>query len=102
MTDETKKLDDQAFWSKVKDVVTSALANESNFIKHVEKLQMKADRKIEAPLEDIVEVTSQNFGFSDKEKEGVLKSLINLGDLTQYGLKLIMIVQLNFKGLVVA
>ncbi|MFC2088267.1 DUF932 domain-containing protein [Calditrichota bacterium] len=86
LTDETKKLDDQAFWAKVKDVVSNSLGDETNFVKQVKKLQETTQRQITAPLEGIVEITSQKFGLSETEKDGVLKKLIQNGDLTQYGL----------------
>lgn len=83
--DETRMLDDKAFWSKVSDVVAGSLET-IQFGKIVESMQSATQDKIEADPVQVVEVVSKRFTLNDSEKTGVMAHLIGGGDLTRYGL----------------
>ena len=85
MSDQTRMLDDAAFWSKTKDIIRAAISEETVgkiFTKFAEAREMK----IIAPPEKVVEVLANNYGLNEKEKSGVLRTLIDSGmGLTKYG-----------------
>jgi hypothetical protein len=83
-SDETRKLNDAAFWSKVQDVMKATLSKE-NFLNIVNRLNRTTEVEIDKPL-DVVEVMTEKFGWAESEKESVLDHLIKGGDITQYGL----------------
>lgn len=84
-SDATRMADDKAFWMKVRDVVKGAF-NTDVFNKIVNSMRDITERAIEADVVQVVDVVQKKFGFSQDEKSGVLKHLIQGGDLTQYGL----------------
>lgn len=85
LTDETKEARDLAVWLQVRDVVAGAFAAE----KFDALLQVFAgsteDQIGDDPIK-VLDLTAKRFGFSEDEKGGVLKHLIEGGDLTRYGL----------------
>lgn len=83
--DETRRLDDAAFYAKVRDVVEGALS-EAGFQKMLTSLQATTEHKITGDPVQVVEVTAQRFGLSDEERGGVLNALIEGSDLSQWGL----------------
>lgn len=85
LSDDTKRLTDQAIWAQTRDVVRSAFEI-AKFEELVGRLQGATEQKIEGDVLGVVEVTSKRFGFTEQEKGGVLKHLIAGGDLSQYGL----------------
>jgi hypothetical protein len=87
-TDETRKLDDASFWSKVKDVVTASL-DKVKFDANIERLretqkQMLAEKPKE--IEEVVEVTATRFNFNEEEKGNLLLHFMGGGDFSKYGL----------------
>ena len=83
--DETRKADDHAFMMKLTDVIRASF-DETNFAKFKGLTIDATTRKIEAPIQDVVEEVSERFGLTDKHKDSFLKNLIEGGDLSQWGL----------------
>lgn len=84
-SDRTKALDDAALWAKVQDTVRGVLKADV-FEKIVSRLREAAGERIEGKVEEVVEVTAKRFGYSDSTAQGVLRHLIEGGDLSRYGL----------------
>lgn len=85
-TDETKRADDQAFWLKVRDVI-KASCNEEFFRAQLEKMAAAAKDVIyQDDLPNVVEVTRKQLGLGEGLQNGILKHLIQGGDLTRWGL----------------
>jgi len=83
--DETLKADDRAFWLKVQDTVRASV-DEAKFKIIVDRMQESKEQKITADPMKVVERVQKSFGFSDDERGGVLRHLIEGGDLSAYGL----------------
>ena len=84
-SDQTKKLDDMALYSKVTDVVKAAF-NMEEFTKQIEAYKATTQQKVERKPVDFIEVSAKKFGLDGEEKDNALKHLLTYGDLTQYGL----------------
>lgn len=84
-SDRTKQLDDAAFFGKVKDTVRGVLTREV-LGKLVAKLQDATTQKLEGDLPKVIEVTATKFGYTEATAQGILKHLIEGGDLSRYGL----------------
>ncbi len=85
LSDETRAAEDTAFVLKLKDIVKSAI-DEARFGLIVGKLAESANAKISGRVQDVIEVTGKEYGLSLPEQDGVLKYLIQGGDLSLYGL----------------
>ena len=86
LSDETRALDDAAFWSRVKDTIKACLTDET-VIKIFRKMAEARDIKIEKPPEETVELLGNNYGLSEGQRTSVLRALIDSGQgLTKYGL----------------
>jgi hypothetical protein len=83
--DETLRQDDRAFWLKVQDTVRAFAVDHARFEKVVEKMRDATERKLADPLH-AVEVVTQKYQLNEGEKTGVLRHLIEGGDLSQFGL----------------
>ena len=84
--DETIQADDRAFLMKVEDTVRMA-ADEARFRYVVDKMKDAADARITSTdIPGVVELTSREFNLTKEENNGVLKHLIEGGDLSLYGL----------------
>lgn len=84
-SDDTRKLDDQAFWSKVSDVVLAAL-NQTQFNSSIDRLKAAQGQEITAKPAQVIEVVSSRFTLNDAEKENVLLHYIEGNDHSKYGL----------------
>lgn len=87
-SDETRKLDDNAFWAKVSDVI-SASVNEIQFNKNIDRLRDTQGQTLaEKPkeIEEVVEVTSARFNFNEDEKGSLRMHFTQGGDYSKYGL----------------
>lgn len=82
--DETRLADDRAMLLKVRDVVEGALS-EAIFQQIVGKMQEAHGIKMKADPVKCVENVAKKFGFSQEEQSGVLRFLIEGGDLSLYG-----------------
>ena len=85
LSDQSRKLNDAALWSSVRDVVKGAF-DVARFDAVVEKLKQTAENKMEGDPVKVVEVTAKKYSMTDTERTSVLQHLIKGGDLTQYGL----------------
>lgn len=83
-SDDTRKLDDKAFWAKVNDVVADSVRPE-RFADNVKRLQDAAKVDTGRP-QDAVEVVQDKFGLGEEEAGNVLAHLAKGGDLSLYGL----------------
>jgi hypothetical protein len=83
--DDTVKADDEAFFLKMRDVVTGTLA-ETKFEAAVDKLSESTERKIEGDPMKAVEITAKKLDLTDGERGDVLRHLIEGGDLSAWGL----------------
>jgi len=88
LSDETKELEDAAFFAKARDVV-AYFANPDTFVKIVREIEITTTREITGKVEKGVEVLGNILGLQSGETEGVLRNLIGQAPrygLTQYGL----------------
>ena len=85
LSDETKEAEDKAFLLKLRDVVKAAL-EETRFMQTVGELERAAGIPITGRVQDVVELTCKDYGMNETEQEGILKYLIEGGDLSKYGL----------------
>ncbi|MCD8110259.1 MAG: DUF945 domain-containing protein [Clostridiales bacterium] len=84
-SDETMEAEDKAFLLKLRDITTAAV-EESRFRMVVGKLQESVGVPITGAVQKVVELTSKTYGVNESEQEGILKYLIEGGDLSLYGL----------------
>jgi hypothetical protein len=90
-TDQTKELENNAYWSKVRDVVTATLSD-NYFEQAVEKLRVTAEDKItNFDLIKVVEMTNKaiNSNLNEKAKQDIVAALANGNEgagLTRWGL----------------
>ena len=85
LSDETRRVTDEALWRQLGDVVTGAFG-QARFDATVARLAVTAQNVIEADPVKVVEVTARRFTMTDGERSSVLRHLITGGSLTQYGL----------------
>lgn len=84
--DETLKADLTAFLMKLEDIVR-ATTNEARFNLIVDKMREATGAKITSTdIPGVVELTSKAFNLTTDENNGVLKYLIEGGDLSLYGM----------------
>lgn len=84
-SDKVLEAEDELFVMKLIEAANAAFS-EAVFGQIVGRLHESTERPITGRLDDVVEVTSKNYGFTLDEKDGVLRHLIEGGDLSQYGL----------------
>lgn len=87
-SDETRKMDDAAFWMKVSDVTTAAL-NEVAFNANIDRLRETQNQELAVDangLPKVVEAVSERFQFVDEEKNALLLHFAQGGDFSKYGL----------------
>ena len=84
LTDDTKKLDDKAFWAKLSDVVDAAF-DSKRFNEAVDDLQSTHDNKFQ-DVGQTIELVVNAYDLNDTEAGSVLNHLSKGGDLSQYGL----------------
>ena len=83
--DDTLQADDRAFFLRVRDVVEAAVS-EATLRDVGEKLRRTREIRIANDPVKSVEVLAQRHALTQGERSGVLRSLIEGGDLTGYGL----------------
>jgi hypothetical protein len=82
-SDATRKLDDAAFWAKVRDVVDAILSLD-RFTTLAQKFANAGAVRISAM--DAVEEVTNRYQLVETEKNGVLNHLIEGGELSLFGL----------------
>lgn len=85
LKDETRQADDKAFWMKVRDIVEGSLT-ESIFTQIVGKMKEAAGIEVAADPVKAVEELSKQHQLNKEEQSGVLKFLVQGGDLSLYGM----------------
>ena len=65
---------------------TMAAIDEARFSQVVGRLQESMTVPITGKVQDVVQLTAQSYGINAEEQEGILKYLIEGGDLSLYGL----------------
>jgi hypothetical protein len=72
--DETRALDDRAFWNKVRDVAVATITP-AHFERIVHRYREAAGVKIDGNPVEVVEATAKRFGLVEAETGGVLRFL---------------------------
>ncbi len=85
MSDQTKKLSDEALWSQVRDFTVASMDG-TIFNKIVDKLREARGEVIEGDPIKMIEKVQDRFAFNETETGNVLNHLIQGGDLSKYGL----------------
>lgn len=85
LSDEAIAADDHALLLKVRDVIKAAV-DESQFEKVVAKMRDSKEDRIEGDVPKAVEVLAKKTDLGKGEASGVLRHLIEGGDLSRYGL----------------
>jgi hypothetical protein len=80
-SDETKELEDKAFWSKVRDVIRATFDRQT-FQSWVERLKESTRIEIEKPMEAVNNIV-EHLGLSEEQKQ---KLLMYFSEPTKYGL----------------
>lgn len=86
LSDQTKRLDDAAVWSKVKDIVTATMDGRVMDRLVQKMVEARGDAIVGNP-DKVVEVFAKKSGLNDVEKGGLLRHLVNSGEMTRYGLQ---------------
>ena len=84
-SDAAIEAEDKAFMLKLRDVAKATL-DESRYPTIIGKLQNSTRALITGKVQDVVELTSKNYGFNQSEQESILDYLIRGGDMSLYGL----------------
>lgn len=82
--DETLQADDRAFFLKIADVVKAAV-DETAFALIVASMEDAAASQTVARPERGLEVLAKKIGLGEEERQGVLRHLIEGGDLSNWG-----------------
>lgn len=83
--DDTRKADDRAVLLKVRDHVKNAVS-EIAFAQRIEKMQSLTSVKVTGSPEAAVEVLARKVGLLESDRGGILRSLIEGGDLSAWGM----------------
>ena len=84
-SDEARRADDRAVLLKVRDVVRAAVS-EVTFRETVGKLAGLTTMRVSGDLAKAVEVLAKKVGATEGERGGILRALIEGGDLSAWGL----------------
>lgn len=84
LSDETLKADDRAILLKTRDVVAGALS-EATFAQALERAREAAGQKVTGNPAKVIEVLANKVGISEAETGGILRHLIEGGDLSRWG-----------------
>jgi hypothetical protein len=86
ISDNTRRLDDAAFWSLCRDQV-KAVMDGKVFDKLIAKMTAARNAPIVGDPNKVVEVFAEAHGLNQEEKGGLLRHLVGAGEMTQYGLQ---------------
>ena len=82
---DTLRADVRAFLLRLRDVI-KATVDPAQFAAIVEQMAESAGQRIEGDVVKVVDVTAKRLALSEGEKSGVLRHLIEGGDLSRWGL----------------
>jgi hypothetical protein len=83
--DDTRKADDRAVLLKVRDMV-KAVVDETRFRAQIEKLRRLTEGEITGDPTKAIEVLARKVGATETEQGGILRALIQGGDLSRWGI----------------
>lgn len=83
--DDTRRADDRAVLLKVRDHVKNAVS-EIAFAQRIEKMQGLTAIKVTGSPEAAVEVLARKVGLLESDRGGILRALIEGGDLSAWGM----------------
>jgi hypothetical protein len=83
--DDTRKADDRAILLKVRDHVRNAV-DALAFSQRIEAMAGLTERKITGSPEAAIEVLAKKVNATDAERSGILRALIEGGDLSAWGM----------------
>lgn len=83
--EDTRRADDRAVLLKVRDMVAAAV-NDVMFAETVNRMSAVTELRVTGDPAAAVEVLAKKIGATDAERGGILRSLIEGGDLTGWGL----------------
>lgn len=86
LTESTRRLSSAALWAQLKDVVRASFDEARFVVRCKEKIESMQELKIEGDPVKVVELTAKHFGVNETERTGILKHLIQGGDLSKFGL----------------
>lgn len=86
LSDQTRAIEDAAFWAKVRDVVQATMDGRV-MDAIVARLQASRGDVISGNPEKVVEVFAKKQGLNETEKGGLLRHLVGSGEMTRYGLQ---------------
>lgn len=82
--DDTRQADDKAILLKVRDMISSAM-DEKVFLANLAKMQESTEQKIVGDPVKAIEVLGNKIGTTQAEQGGILRALIEGGDLSRWG-----------------
>jgi hypothetical protein len=85
LTDNTKRLEDLAVLSKVRDVIRAAF-DEARFRQWIDTIEETTKQQISGDVPKVVEMLAEHYTLDQSERSSILKHLIQGGDLSRYGL----------------
>jgi len=86
LSDKSKKLNNAALWSTVRDVV-KAVFDRAKFDALVDKIEgTVADKIVADDIVKVVNLSAKKLGLNETEGKGVLRHLIEGGDLSRFGM----------------
>jgi len=86
LSDATRKLDDAALWARVKDVTMATMDGRVMDKIQQKMLEARGDA-IEGDPARVVEVFAKQNQLNESERGGLLKHLVDSGEMTRYGLQ---------------
>jgi hypothetical protein len=86
LSDQSRRLDDAALWSKVRDVVKASFEAAQFEALVDQKVLGLTTQPIVGDVVEVVNLSAKRFGLNEAEKGSVLKHLIEGADLSRYGL----------------
>lgn len=84
-SDDTRKSDDQTILLKIRDMVR-AVVDEARFRVHLDKLKGLSEARVTGNPVEAVELLSAKVNATEAEKGGILRALIEGGDLSAWGM----------------
>ena len=84
LSDETRRVTDEALWRQVSDIVRAAF-DRARFDALVDKIEATVEDKIEDVVQT-VNLASKRWGFTEVEGKLILTEMVNGGDASRFGL----------------
>lgn len=84
LSDSTKRAEDSVVLMKLRDVLKGAM-DAARFQREIERISEQTQQKLTGDPAKAVELLSNELGLSDQEQGGVLRHLIEGGDLSRFG-----------------